>query len=111
MHPAELVTMFREKIVAQQRNVFLSVPKCRKPQANTVDPVVQLSPKTSRFHFLIEVPARCRDQPGHQNSSWRFCLSVGQRVQKIPLARSIEFADFIEECRPCFAPVFAFLTR
>src|SRR5580704_3496685 len=94
MHPAQLSAVFHQKIVAQVWNVFSSFPKRRKPDTNAIDPVIKFAPETPRLHLLIEIPARSRDQPRHQNSSSRFRFSVRERVKKIPLARSVKFTDF-----------------
>src|ERR1700741_2269383 len=106
MHSAELSAMFHQKMVAQKRNVFFSLPKRWKAETDAIDPVKQLSPKTPRFHFLVEIPAGCRNQPRHEDSLSWFRLSVGQRVQKILLAQRIEFTDFIEKRSSCTAPNF-----
>ena len=52
----------------EYRNIFAAVAQRRQAQTDSIDPIVELGAKTSRAHFVIQVPAGGGDHARAEHS-------------------------------------------
>src|SRR5580658_2051068 len=96
--------MLRQEALRERLNILFPVSEWTKPQANAVDAVKQFAAETPGAHLVFKIPASGRNHASREAAFAENGITIRQSVQKLSLARGIEFADFIEEDRPTLAP-------